>query len=112
MTNTAPCEKTVTRREQAAFGAALGLVAGFIARDLDLADSGVALGRSPLSGAHSELSSAPLCMTTRLRRLFVAATVGLVVLWFAVACRTAQPDAARAAWFAKTPFAPPTRCWS
>jgi uncharacterized SAM-binding protein YcdF (DUF218 family) len=75
----------VTRREQAAFGAALGLVAGFITRDLDLL-SLVSLWGDRLFLVPLGFLIGPLCMTTRLRGLFVATTLGLAALWVAATC--------------------------
>lgn len=75
----------MTPREHAVSGAVLGLLAGFLARDLDLTTLVsfwgdrlallVVLG--PLIGG--------LCAVTRLRRPFYAATVTLGLLWIMVA---------------------------
>jgi uncharacterized SAM-binding protein YcdF (DUF218 family) len=74
----------VTRREQAALGASLGLVAGLLARDLDLTslvsfwgDQSFLLPVGAVVGA--------LCMGTRLRRGLYVVTAGLALLWMLVA---------------------------
>jgi len=74
----------VTTREQAAFGAALGLGAGALVRDLDLTslvsfwgDRVILLPLAATVGA--------LCVATRLRRAFFAVFALLVLLWLGVA---------------------------
>ncbi|MBX7186141.1 MAG: YdcF family protein [Vicinamibacteria bacterium] len=74
----------MTRREQAALGAALGLAAGAFTRDLDLTslvsfwgDRLVFLPLGAIFGA--------LCAATRLRRAFYACVALLAVLWVGVA---------------------------
>ena len=71
-------------RENAVFGACVGLVAGFIARDLDLTqlvsfwgDRLILLPIGMLVGA--------LCAVTRLRKPFFAAASALALLWLFVA---------------------------
>jgi len=74
----------VTTREQAAFGAALGLAAGALTRDLDLTslvsfwgDRMILLPLGAILGA--------LCSATRLRKAFYLSFAALVLLWIAVA---------------------------
>lgn len=74
----------MSRREQTALGACLGLVCGFVARDLDLTqlvsfwgDRVILLPAGGIVGA--------VCLTTRLRKPFLASAAMLGVLWFAVA---------------------------
>ncbi len=70
----------MTTREQAAFGASLGLVAGLLARDLDLTSVvsfwGDRLILVPLGAVFGAL-----CGATRLRKLLYAVTAALVLLW-------------------------------
>jgi uncharacterized SAM-binding protein YcdF (DUF218 family) len=74
----------VTRREQAAFGSALGLAAGAFARDLDLTslvsfwgDRLILLPAGAFVGAW--------CASTRLRKPFLGAVAALALMWLAVA---------------------------
>jgi uncharacterized SAM-binding protein YcdF (DUF218 family) len=74
----------VTTREQAVFGAALGLAAGALIRDLDLTslvsfwgDRVILLPLAATLGA--------LCAATRLRNAFYASFAALAFLWIAVA---------------------------
>jgi uncharacterized SAM-binding protein YcdF (DUF218 family) len=74
----------VTPREQAGFGAALGLAAGVFVRDLDLTslvsfwgDRLILLPLGALVGA--------LCAATRLRKALYLGVAGLAILWAAVA---------------------------
>ena len=74
----------MTTREQAAFGAALGLAAGALTRDLDLTslvsfwgDRMILLPLGAILGA--------LCSATRLRKAFYLSFAALVLLWIAVA---------------------------
>ena len=73
----------MTPREQRTLGAAIGLVGGLLARDLDLTtlvsfwgDRGFLLPLGAIVGA--------ICATTRLRRPLYAAVVALGILWVAV----------------------------
>lgn len=73
----------MTPREQRGLGAAIGLVGGLLARDLDLTtlvsfwgDRGFLLPLGAIVGA--------VCSTTRLRKPFFAAVAGLAFLWIAV----------------------------
>ncbi len=74
----------MTTREQAAFGAALGLAAGALIRDLDLTSLvsfwGDRLILLPLSAALGAL-----CGATRLRKALYVAFAALALLWIAVA---------------------------
>ncbi len=74
----------MTTREQAAFGAALGLAAGALARDLDLTSLvsfwGDRLILLPLGATFGAL-----CAATRLRKAFYVVFAGLVLLWILVA---------------------------
>lgn len=74
----------MTTREQAAFGAALGLAAGALSRDLDLTSLvsfwGDRLILLPLGATFGAL-----CAATRLRKAFYAAFAGVVILWTLVA---------------------------
>lgn len=74
----------MSQREHAALGAMVGLLAGFLARDLDLTtlvsywgDRLIVLPAGMIIGAS--------CSVTRLRRPFLAGTALLAVLWIAVA---------------------------
>lgn len=74
----------MTTREQAVFGAALGLAAGALTRDLDLTslvsfwgDRLILLPLAAIIGA--------LCVATRLRKAFYACFAALVLLWIGVA---------------------------
>ncbi len=74
----------MTGREQAAFGAALGLAAGALIRDLDLTslvsfwgDRLVLLPLAAIVGA--------LCAATRLRKAFYVSFAALALLWTGVA---------------------------
>jgi uncharacterized SAM-binding protein YcdF (DUF218 family) len=73
----------VTRREQAALGAALGLMSGLLCRDLDLTslvsfwgDRGFLLPLGAIIGA--------ICATTRLRTPLYVVSAGLALTWLAV----------------------------
>jgi uncharacterized SAM-binding protein YcdF (DUF218 family) len=73
----------VTRREQAALGAALGLMSGLLCRDLDLTslvsfwgDRGFLLPLGAIIGA--------VCATTRLRTPLYVVSAGLALMWIAV----------------------------
>ena len=73
----------MTPREQRTLGAALGLVGGLLARDLDLTtlvsfwgDRGFLLPLGAIVGA--------ICATTRLRKPLYAAVTALGILWLAV----------------------------
>jgi uncharacterized SAM-binding protein YcdF (DUF218 family) len=74
----------LTTREHAAFGAALGLVSGFLARDLDLTTlvsfSGDRMILLPIG-----LILGSVCAVTRLRRLLYAGVAALALLWVLVA---------------------------
>lgn len=74
----------MTTREQAVFGAALGLAAGALTRDLDLTSLvsfwGDRLILLPLAATFGAL-----CATTRLRKAFYAVFALLVLLWVGVA---------------------------
>lgn len=73
----------MTTREQAAFGASFGLVAGLLARDLDLTTLVSFWGdRLILIPAGAGLGAA--CGVTRLRKLLYATTAALLILWTAV----------------------------
>ena len=74
----------MTTREHAAFGAALGLAAGALARDLDLTtlvsfwgDRLILMPIAAIVGA--------LCVANRLRKPFYVSFTALVLLWIAVA---------------------------
>jgi len=74
----------MTRRDQAVLGACLGLVAGLLARDLDLASLVSFWGdRSFLLPAGAALGA--LCAISRLRKGLYGATLGLALLWLLVA---------------------------
>lgn len=70
-------------REHRAFGASLGLVAGLLARDLDLTTLVSFWGDRLILVPVGALIGA-LCVATRLRKPFYAVTAGLVLLWIAV----------------------------
>jgi uncharacterized SAM-binding protein YcdF (DUF218 family) len=74
----------LTTREHAAFGAALGLAMGFLARDLDLTTlisfSGDRMILLPLGTIVGSI-----CASTRLRKPFFALFAGLALLWVLVA---------------------------
>lgn len=73
----------MTRREQAALGAALGLMSGLLCRDLDLTslvsfwgDRGFLLPLGAIIGA--------VCATTRLRTPLYVVSAALALMWLAV----------------------------
>lgn len=73
----------MSRREQVALGAALGLMSGLLCRDLDLTslvsfwgDRGFLLPMGAIIGA--------VCATTRLRMPLYAVSAGLALMWLAV----------------------------
>ena len=70
----------MTTREQAAFGASLGLVAGLLSRDLDLT-SLVSFWGDRLILVPVGAVFGALCGATRLRKPLYAVTAALVLLW-------------------------------
>ncbi len=74
----------MTRREQVILGTAVGLLAGLVARDLDLTSLvsfwGDRLVLPPLGGM-----AGAMLATTRFRKILYAVTAGLVALWMVVA---------------------------
>jgi uncharacterized SAM-binding protein YcdF (DUF218 family) len=74
----------LTTREHAASGASLGLVAGFIARDLDLTTL-ISFWGDRLVLLPIGIVLGSICATTRIRKLFYAGVASLALLWLAVA---------------------------